>query len=89
VTFYNLFAEGSAPTRFVDDNPDYAGRFAYGRGGTATIHPRSDELLAGLDHIFVGAYHHQAAISAKLKQDGYRGAVWSTDPRQQTIERIL
>ncbi|WP_229837383.1 class I SAM-dependent methyltransferase [Thalassobaculum fulvum] len=88
VTFYNLFAEGAAPTRFVDDNPDYGGRFAYGRGGTATIHPRSDALLAGLDHVFVGAYHHQAAISAKLKDDGYRGTVWSTDPRLPTIERV-
>lgn len=88
VTFFNLFAPGAAPTRFVDDNPDYAGRLAYGRGGTATIRPRSAELLAGLDHVFVGAYHHQAAITAKLADDGFRGVVWSTDPRRPTIERV-
>lgn len=88
VTFFNLFDRGSAPTRFVDDNPDYAGHLAYGRGGTATIHPRSDALLAGLDHVFVGAYHHQPAIAAKLAGDGFRGSVWSTDPRRPTIERI-
>ncbi len=89
VTFFNLFAADAAPSRFVDDNPDYADRFAYGRGGTATIHPRGPELLASLDHIFVGAYHHQAAIVGKLAADGFRGTVWSTDPRQQTIERLL
>ncbi|EDP63540.1 putative NDP-hexose methyltransferase protein [alpha proteobacterium BAL199] len=88
VTFFNLFAPGAAPARFVDDNPDYAGRLAYGRGGAATIHPRSDELLTGLDHVFVGAYHHQAAITAKLADDGFKGTVWSTDPRRPTIERV-
>ncbi|MEQ9331493.1 class I SAM-dependent methyltransferase [Thalassobaculum sp.] len=88
VTFFNLFAAGAAPTRFIDDNPDYIGRLAYGRGGTATIHPRSAELLADVDDIFIGAYHHQAAIAGKLADDGYRGAVWSTDPRQHTIERV-
>ena len=88
VTFFNLFAPGAAPTRFVDDNPDYASRLAYGRGGTATIHPRSEPLLAALDHVFIGAYHHQPAIAAKLAADGYRGAVWSTDPRRPTIERV-
>lgn len=88
VTFFNLFAPGAAPTRFIDDNPDYVGRLAYGRGGTATVHPRSGDLLAGLDHIFVGAYHHQAAIAAKLADDGFQGALWSTDPRHHTIERV-
>ena len=88
VTFFNLFEAGAAPARFVDDNPDYAGRMAYGRGGTATIHPRSAGLLAGLDHVFIGAYHHQPAIAGKLAADGFRGAVWSTDPRRPTIERV-
>lgn len=88
VTFFNLFEPGAAPTRFVDDNPDYGGRFAYGRGGTAAIHPRNDALLADLDHIFIGAYHHQAAIAGKLADDGFAGAVWSTDPRLPTIERV-
>lgn len=87
VTFYNLFAPGAAPTRFIDDNPDYAGRVAYGRGGVAAIQPRSVELLADLDHVFVGAYHHQQAIVAKLAGDGFRGTVWATDPRRPTIER--
>ncbi len=88
VTFYNLFAEGAAPTRFVDDNPDYAGRLAYGAGGKAVIQPRSPGLLDGLDHVFVGAYHHQPAIAAKLDADGFRGTVWSTDPRRPGIERV-
>jgi 2-polyprenyl-3-methyl-5-hydroxy-6-metoxy-1,4-benzoquinol methylase len=89
VTFYNLFAAGTAPTRFVDDNPDYIGRYAYGRGGVADIHPRSDALLSGLDDIFIGAYHHEPAILEKLRQDGFAGAVWSTHPGRPTIERIF
>lgn len=88
VTFFNLFAPGAAPTRFVDDNPDYTGRMAYGRGGPAVIHPRGGELLAGLDHVFVGAYHHEPAIVERLAADGYGGAVWSTDPRRPTIARV-
>lgn len=88
VTFFNLFGAGAAPTRFVDDNPDYAGRWAYGQGGAAAIQPRSKVLLDGLDHVFVGAYHHQAAIVGKLADDGFRGTVWSTDPRRPTIERV-
>lgn len=87
-TFYNLFAEGRAPTRFVDDNPDYIGRLAYGLGGVAEIHPRSGSLLSGLDDIFIGAYHHEPAISEKLRQDGFAGTVWSTHPDRPTIERI-
>jgi 2-polyprenyl-3-methyl-5-hydroxy-6-metoxy-1,4-benzoquinol methylase len=88
VTFYNLFADGRAPTRFVDDNPDYLGRFTYGRGGVADILPRSEALLADLDDIFIGAYHHEPAISAKLAQDGFKGSVWSTHPAHPTITRI-
>ena len=45
-------------------------------------------MLDGLDHVFVGAYHHQPAIAAKLDADGFRGTVWSTDPRRPGIERV-
>lgn len=88
VTFYNLFAPGRAPARFLDDNPDYRGRLAYGVGGVADIVPRSPATLADLDHVFIGAYHHEPAISAKLAEDGFRGAVWSTRPDRPTIEPI-
>ncbi|MDF1792499.1 MAG: class I SAM-dependent methyltransferase [Thalassobaculaceae bacterium] len=88
VTFYNLFESGAAPARFVDDNPDYVGRYAYGRGGVADIYSRSEALLASLDDIFIGAYHHEPAISEKLRQDGFAGTVWSTHPGHPTIERI-
>ncbi|NQW10005.1 MAG: class I SAM-dependent methyltransferase [Alphaproteobacteria bacterium] len=88
VTFYNLFAAGRAPARFLDDNPDYRGRLAYGAGGVADIVPRSREALDSLDHVFIGAYHHEPAIAAKLAEDGFRGAVWSTNPGRPTIERI-
>lgn len=88
VTFFNLFAAGRAPARFVDDNPDYVGRFAYGQGGVAEVLPRSAALLDGLDHIFIGAYHHEPAIVEKLRQDGFSGTVWSTHPAHSTIERI-
>jgi hypothetical protein len=45
-------------------------------------------LLDGLDHIFIGAYHHEPAIVEKLRQDGFSGTVWSTHPAHSTIERI-
>ncbi len=88
VTFYNQFAEGRGPTRFLDDNPDYWNRFAYGRGGVAPVLPRSADLLRELDDIFIGAYHHEPAITQKLAEDGYRGRMWSTHPRHPTIEPI-
>ena len=88
VTFYNLFDPDRAPTRFLDDNPDYVGRFAYGSGTVAPIVSRSAATLSDLDHIFIGAYHHERAITEKLASDGFRGTVWSTDPRHPTIEPI-
>lgn len=88
VTFYTLFPPDRAPRSFIDDNPDNIGRFAYGRGGAVEIRPRSRALLEGLDDIFIGAYHHEAAIVEKLAADGYRGRLWSVDPRRPTIERL-
>ncbi len=88
VTFYGQFPADRAPQEFIDDNPDNIGRYAYGRGGAVRIRPRSAELLAGLDDIFIGAYHHEATIAQKLKEDGFRGRVWSVDPRRPTVERL-
>ena len=86
VTFYSLFPAERAPRSFIDDNPDNIGRHTYGRGGPVKIRPRSPDLLGGLDDIFIGAYHHEAAIVQKLTADGYRGRLWSVDPRRPTIE---
>ena len=88
VTFYALFPPERAPRAFIDDNPDNVGRYAYGRGGPVKIQPRHRALLAGLDDIFIGAYLHEAAIVEKLTDDGYRGRLWSVDPRRPTIERL-
>lgn len=88
VTFFSLFPPERAPRTFIDDNPDTIGRFAYGRGGAVEIRPRSPALLEGLKDIFIGAYHHEAAIVEKLTADGYRGRLWSIDPRRPTIERL-
>ena len=88
MTFYGQFPADRAPKEFIDDNPDNIGRYAYGRGGAVRIRPRSAELLAGLDDIFIGAYHHEATIAQKLKEDGFRGRVWSVDPRRPTVERL-
>lgn len=88
VTFYGQFPPDRAPRAFIDDNPDNIGSYAYGRGGAVQIRPRSADLLAGLDDIFIGAYHHEATIVEKLTGDGYRGRLWSVDPRRPTIERL-
>lgn len=88
VTFYALFPADRAPRAFLDDNPDNIGRYAYGRGGAVKIQPRSRPLLAELEDIFIGAYHHEASIVEKLTDDGYRGRLWSVDPRRPTIERL-
>ena len=88
VTFYNLFPIGKAPTRFLDDTPDYRGRLTYGAGGVAAIVPRSRETLDGIDHVFIGAYHHEPAIVANLMRDRFQGAIWSTNPNHPTVIRV-
>ena len=44
-------------------------------------------VAGGVDGVR-GGLDHQPAIAGKLAADGFRGAVWSTDPRRPTIERV-